>query len=259
MIGHQILLQSNDSTSRVLPISKEGNQYRIEFESEFEFIPEDLVATINHVLLASKMETGYIAEVENCETKDIVYSLKMDELEQTDIVPCKGRVQPKDCYNLLITLLNVSGIQSDAEALVPGAIEESNNNTRIYISLFLLLALISSFVFFWWKKKNSAIVDPNLIALGEYSFDKRNTELIKGKERIELSAKEADLLLLLYNSANTTVERETILNRVWGNDGDYVGRTMDVFISKLRKKLEADTSVKIVNIRGIGYKLVMDV
>ncbi|MBT8195742.1 MAG: winged helix-turn-helix domain-containing protein, partial [Bacteroidia bacterium] len=71
--------------------------------------------------------------------------------------------------------------------------------------------------------------------------------------------KEADLLLLLYNSANTTVERETILIRVWGNDGDYVGRIMDVFISKLRKKLEADTSVKIVNIRGIGYKLVMDV
>jgi DNA-binding response OmpR family regulator len=55
------------------------------------------------------------------------------------------------------------------------------------------------------------------------------------------------------------VERDEILNKVWGDDGDYVGRTLDVFISKLRKKLEADACVKIVNIRGVGYKLVVDV
>ena len=58
---------------------------------------------------------------------------------------------------------------------------------------------------------------------------------------------------------NTTVERDVILNMVWGDEGDYVGRTLDVFISKLRKKLEADSSVKIVNIRGVGYKLVTEV
>jgi DNA-binding response OmpR family regulator len=95
--------------------------------------------------------------------------------------------------------------------------------------------------------------------LGEYYFDKRNTELIIEQQRIELTSKEADLLLLLYNAANTTVERGVILNKVWGDEGDYIGRTLDVFISKLRKKLEFDSKVKIVNIRGIGYKLVMDV
>ena len=86
-----------------------------------------------------------------------------------------------------------------------------------------------------------------------------NTELLINHKRIELTSKEADLLLLLYNMVNTTVEREVILNKVWGDQGDYVGRTLDVFISKLRKKLEADSSVKITNIRGVGYKLVMDV
>jgi len=63
----------------------------------------------------------------------------------------------------------------------------------------------------------------------------------------------------LPNAVNTTVEREVILNIVWGDEGDYVGRTLDVFISKLRKKLEVDSSIKIVNIRGVGYKLVTDV
>ena len=94
--------------------------------------------------------------------------------------------------------------------------------------------------------------------MGEYYFDTRNTELIIEHKRIELTAKEADLLLLLYHSANNTVERDVILNRVWGDEGDYVGRTLDVFISKLRKKLEFDAKVKIVNIRGVGYKLVTD-
>ena len=64
---------------------------------------------------------------------------------------------------------------------------------------------------------------------------------------------------MLYNAANTTVERDVILNMVWGDEGDYIGRTVDVFISKLRKKLEFDSKVKIVNVRGVGYKLIMDV
>ena len=63
---------------------------------------------------------------------------------------------------------------------------------------------------------------------------------------------------MLYEKLNETVEKEVILKEVWGDEGDYVGRTLDVFISKLRKKLEADPNVKIVNIRGVGYKLVVE-
>ena len=63
-------------------------------------------------------------------------------------------------------------------------------------------------------------------------------------QSIELSSKETDLLFLLFSNENTTLEREHILNVVWGDEGDYVGRTLDGFISKLRKKLEADASVK---------------
>jgi DNA-binding response OmpR family regulator len=63
---------------------------------------------------------------------------------------------------------------------------------------------------------------------------------------------------LLNNTVNNTVEKEIILKEVWGDEGDYVGRTLDVFISKLRKKLESDDKVKIVNVRGVGYKLVVN-
>jgi DNA-binding response OmpR family regulator len=83
-------------------------------------------------------------------------------------------------------------------------------------------------------------------------------ELSHNGKPVELTSKESDLLQLLSHSANDTVDRETILKTVWGDDGDYIGRTLDVFISKLRKKLEADPNVKIANIRGIGYKLIVD-
>ncbi|MEM7657278.1 MAG: helix-turn-helix domain-containing protein, partial [Bacteroidota bacterium] len=61
---------------------------------------------------------------------------------------------------------------------------------------------------------------------------------------------------LLHRSVNQTLERDQILKEVWGNENGYVGRTLDVFISKLRKKLAADPNLKIINVRGVGYRLV---
>ena len=251
MIGHQVLLSSNNSTSRVLPIVKENGRYRIQFESEFEFEPTQLVTLVDSVVSETNLANSYIVEVEQCETGAVVYSFKMDHLEQSDIVPCKGRMQPKACYTLVFTLL----ARNDS-AVLPIT---SDGNSMNYGLFALLLALLGGLLFFLWKHRKATQNDPNLIPLGEYHFDKRNTELLIDQQRIELTSKEADLLLLLYTMVNTTVEREVILNKVWGDQGDYVGRTLDVFISKLRKKLEADSNVKIANIRGVGYKLVMDV
>lgn len=64
---------------------------------------------------------------------------------------------------------------------------------------------------------------------------------------------------MLYQTANQTLERDVILNKVWGDEGDYIGRTLDVFISKLRKKLEFDPRIKIVSNCNIRFTLIMDV
>lgn len=253
MIGHQILLSSIDSTSRVLPIVKEDGSYRIQFESEFEFEPSNLVSLVDSLATETNLASVYIVEVEQCETGAVVYSFKIDDLEQSDIISCQGRMQPKACYTLVFTLLSTDKSET---AVLPATSESSAANFGVLAALFILIA---GLLFFLWKRSKAIQSDPNLIPLGEYHFDKRNTELLINQQRIELTSKEADLLLLLYNMVNTTVEREVILNKVWGDQGDYVGRTLDVFISKLRKKLEADSSVKIANIRGVGYKLVLDV
>jgi LPXTG-motif cell wall-anchored protein len=261
MIGHQVLLSSNDSTSRVLPIFNNNNQYRIEFESEFAFNPEELVSIVDTVVSKTNLANSYIVEVQKCDTGEIVYSFKMDDLEQSDIIPCKARMQPKSCYILLFTLGQTTGTNAALLPMPTDSPQESKTGSNMvyYGFIIALLVLIGVVFYLLWRRKKSLTNDPNLISLGEYHFDKRNTELLINHRKIELTSKEADLLLLLYNMVNTTVEREVILNKVWGDQGDYVGRTLDVFISKLRKKLEADSSVKIANIRGVGYKLVIDV
>jgi len=259
MIGHQVLLKAGDSTSRVLPILKEEDRYRIQFESEFAYETDQLVSIIDAVVKEIGLAQSYIVEVEQCDTEEVVYSFKIDGSVQMDIVPCKGRVQPISCYNLLFTILESEAL---SEANLVKNIDSSSgsklgNRKWLYFIIGSLFSLMAIFFLLWRRKKNTT-TNPNLITLGEYQFDKHNTELIIEHQKIELTSKEADLLLLLYDAANTTVERERILNKVWGDEGDYVGRTLDVFISKLRKKLEFDSKVKIQNIRGVGYKLVVD-
>ena len=254
MMGHQVLLQSGDSISRVLPISKEGNRYRIPMEGDFGFEPNAFVKTIDSVAQAARIANSYIFEVEACETGEIVYSFKVAPEKTADIIPCGGRFQAVGCYNLLFTLLE------PGEALISqdGSSASTKGNLIFLLLAGFVLILASVLLLLFRNRNRKTAENPNIIQLGEYLFDKLNTELIIKEKRIELTSKEADLLMLLYDSANDTVERDVILNRVWGDEGDYVGRTLDVFISKLRKKLELDSKVKIVNIRGVGYKLVLN-
>lgn len=262
MIGHQVMLSSGDSISRVMPIKKEEDgRYRILFDSEFEFSPEELVTTINEVVHETRISRHFIVEVEQCETGEVVYGYEMNLLEHRDLIPCKARRLPKACYQLFFTLMDsgepLAASQDVGPAPSNGWLSKAGPVSYSVLSILLVL-MLGTFVFLWRRRRNSR-VDPNVISLGEYRFDKRNTQLVLGDQRTELTGKEADLLLLLYKAVNTNVAREVILNKVWGDQGDYVGRTLDVFISKLRKKFEADPKVKIVNIRGVGYKLVIGV
>jgi hypothetical protein len=257
MIGHQLLLEIGDSTSRVLPIVHENDQYSVRFESEFELNPDQLVSIVNKVMEESKFPKGYFVEVEQCETGEIVYSYEIVPVDDNAMIPCRGRDLPKSCYSLLFTLKDPEK-ESMAAAGISSESDDDQSSRRLS-SLFLVLpVLIGGIFLFLWNRKKIVSSNPDVYPLGKFRFDKRHSELIMDEQRIELSSKEADLLYLLHNGVNTTIEREVILNIVWKDEGDYVGRTLDVFISKLRKKLEADPAIKIVNIRGIGYKLVVD-
>jgi DNA-binding response OmpR family regulator len=98
----------------------------------------------------------------------------------------------------------------------------------------------------------------NNFQIGKYNFDfNRQILSIKGKEQ-KLTSKEAGLLRLLCINANEVLERSTALNKIWNDDSYFNARSMDVYIVKLRKYLKEDPSVELLNVHGIGFKLVMN-
>jgi len=91
--------------------------------------------------------------------------------------------------------------------------------------------------------------------LGKYTFDSANHELRLADLRIGLTTKEVELLRVLYAHKNQLITREKTLKTVWGSDNYFIGRSMDVFITKLRKYLKDDPDISIVNVHGTGFRL----
>jgi two-component system OmpR family response regulator len=91
--------------------------------------------------------------------------------------------------------------------------------------------------------------------IGRYMFDHKNMILKLDAEERVLTRKENALLKLLYENRNNILTREIALKSVWGNDDYFIGRSMDVFIAKLRKYLKDDPSIYITNVHGTGFKL----
>jgi len=97
----------------------------------------------------------------------------------------------------------------------------------------------------------------DIIAIADYTFDFPKQVLqYKDETPKQLTHREAHLLFHLAKNRNQVLDRSLILTKLWGNDDFFNGRSMDVFITKLRKKLKQDDSIQIINVRGFGYKLI---
>jgi len=97
--------------------------------------------------------------------------------------------------------------------------------------------------------------EKNMLTIGLFTFNAANFELTIDSKRINLTKKEADLLKILAAHMGQVIEREIIANMVWGDDSYFVGRSMDVFITKLRKHLSDDSRIAITNVHGVGFRL----
>ena len=251
MIGHQVALCYGDATSRILPIEKESMHYKISFENKLEIDPDNIISIVGDIMKENNLAEHYIVETKQCETKDIVHSYEVRKSSYQHLIPCTGRILPKDCYELyFISLDHIS----------PESYMKKSYVKKRYIPLLLLLILPLVFFFIYGKydktRKNLSKENINSHLIGATRFNKNSMTLSHDGVLSALSHKEVELLALLYTHINEVVERDTILKNVWADDGDYIGRTLDVFISKLRKKLTSDDTIKIVNVRGVGYKLV---
>ncbi len=98
-------------------------------------------------------------------------------------------------------------------------------------------------------------ISTDTFTLGIYTFDYPNQLLINNEHRTQLTKKEAELLRILCEHQNQLIRREIVLKTIWGDDDYFMGRSMDVYITRLRKYVAEDPKVKIINVHGTGFKL----
>lgn len=105
------------------------------------------------------------------------------------------------------------------------------------------------------QKKNKT--ENSVYEIGKYQFDTKNFILFNTDEKIGLTQREAELLKLFLDNKNAVLKREQILTALWGTDDYFMGRSLDVFISRLRKILANEKGISIENLHGIGFRFVM--
>lgn len=242
--GNSLLLQSNDSTSLVLPvIETEKNNFQLSFQTELSIAPDSLVKAIDKNFTALNFPNDYLVEVINCSNQEVSYSYSVSNNEEKNIVPCLGRILPLRCY-----AINVSFNQSTT-------LMGLNFGSSWY--LLLLLGVSGMALFYFTRVKQHAEVPDTLsyATIGDYKFYREQNKLEKNGKNVKLTSKESELLQIFCDNQNHVVKRDLLIKEVWEDKGVFVGRSLDTFISKLRKKLKDDNRVNLLNVHGVGYKL----
>ena len=108
------------------------------------------------------------------------------------------------------------------------------------------------------RTKGARSGETNIWKIGSFTFDANKQKLTGTGTEQKLTTKESELLILLCNNINKVLERNFTLKAIWIDDNYFNARSMDVYITKLRKYLKADPNVQIINVHGKGYKLVVD-
>lgn len=244
-VGHKLLLTTKDSTSRVLPVKKlSENRYQVSFQNEVGFISDTLINLVQRTFQNSALASGYIVNLRNCIQNETVFAFEINNKPE-DLTPCRGRKLEVGCYMIEIEFLK--------------------KNTFNFFWLWLLIIPVG-FVGYYladkFRKKEGpepVLENNDFIQLGSFRFYADNNLIKREHTSITLSEKESKALKIFAENINQIVEREKLMKEIWEDEGIVViSRNVDVLVSKLRKKLSDDNSIKFINVHGRGYKFVIE-
>ena len=243
-VGNQLLLSNQDSTSLILPIQKiDELKYQLSFEKALSIHPDSLVVIVAESFKKTNLPTEYQIEVKQCEDDEVAYSYLKFPNEEKSVVPCSGRILPQKCYTIEVLFL---------EKIATSSYQD--------LWIFLLIFSLVVIVILLPKKRiekqtETKLINENCISFGKFNFYPNENKLVIETKEINLSKKEVELLTIFVANPNKIIKREELSKQVWEDQGVFVGRSLDTYISKLRKKLSDDETIKLTNIHGIGYNL----
>jgi DNA-binding winged helix-turn-helix (wHTH) protein len=258
---HQLMLSGGDTSSLILPVKQvDAGVFHLYPEKQLAINPDTFMAITSRLIQQYKGMGNFTAQIKHCDSVGVSYSFAVAEGEL--VATCSGRQLPKNCYYFEFVI-------------APAKARSGISNFWWYAILMALGAAIVVLVRKWagsaakntppkqqplqTAESGQEIADSNALPLGRFLFHPERQWLMLGEEQITLTDKESKVLHLLAQRANNLVERSLLQQEVWENEGVIVTRSLDMFISKLRKKLADDPNIKILNIHGKGYKLLVDV
>ena len=239
MIGHRVLLTAGDSVSRVMPIEElDQKGYKIRFEKTFVPVVDSLILVSREYL---KGQGSYTIEVWETKTRKMVYSFFVSNDNRQTLIPCLNRPLPPNNYDVVIQFA-----------------DKNTSAGYMYGACILLLAIGVGWYIYSMRSPKKPVTPGNEltgIAIGAMQFFPDLQKIVMDNKQVELTAKECQVLSLLAETPNTVVERSRLQKEIWEDQGVIVTRSLDIFVSRLRKKLSLDPNVKIVNVHSRGYKL----
>ena len=242
-VGHQLLLANQDSTSLVKPVvAIDELKYQLSFQQDISIDPDSLAALIKNSFQKADLPQDYLVEVIQCADQEVGYSYEMKQQVEKAIVPCGGRILPTACYMVTVRFTKAAVLAKD-------------NSNYLYTLTAVVIFLFVYLLYRRITRSSFEAEDKNYSSLGRFKFYPEQNKLIKEATEIGLTRIECELLAIFVAQPNQIIKRDQLTKQVWEDNGVVVGRSLDTYISKLRKKLQDDDSIKITNIHGVGYKL----
>jgi hypothetical protein len=225
----------------------------LNLKSNFNY--DSLPVYLHSAITGYGITENYLVSVKSCEDENLlVLGYTLNDYTEKGEVPCGGRERGLGCYNIGITFPSLpaktTGGSWQRPLLLGGTLLSLG-----YVAFVLLFLVKSKPVETAPVAGSPALTDEGLIRFGKTAFDPVNQAVVIGTTRQALTYREAKLLHVFCKNLNQVLERNQLPEEVWGDEGVIVGRSLDVFVSRLRKILKKDETVRLVNVHSVGYRL----
>ena len=237
LVGDKVMKAHGDQSTPIPPIEQLGNRsFRLNLPQSIALVPDDLTGIAFETFDATYFEKALV-QVYDAQSEEMVYGFNLNT-QVGEEIPCLGRTYPNGDYYVQLTVLDPVASANYFEAAIMG------------VAGFALVIMLFSRI-----SHPEASKEMTSFTAGALQLDTTKGVLICQGKQVSLSQKELRLMEILMQQANQLVTREYLVEEVWSKEGVVTGRSLDVFISRLRKKLAIYPNVRIVNKHGQGYVL----